>query len=421
MELTSDNAENMAFGSDASDHTGSSEGSEEPSPREGGKRVLFAGEDTGLASQLEGMAARLGCRSVTVTDFGDLQAACAAQEPEVILLTLTLGRHDAIEVLRYLSERSSHAYVVLIGDGDFKVLESAERLGRSRQLNMLPSIEGPMSVHALRELLRGLVDAHPDLSAREFRDGMREGQFLPYFLPVMDLRTPGERILRAEVLARWEHPFHGMLTAAEFIDAAEQHACIEELTKTLLKEALVEVRKCRESGDEIPISLNVSTLSLTDLDLPDTLSAIVAEHDLSNEAVTIELTESALAEDRLETLDILTRLRMKGFGLSMDDFGTGYSTLLELVRLPFNEIKIDPRFIDQVGVRRESGIVIRTAIGLAHGLGMTVCAEGVEKAETLEFLRGAGCDAAQGRSILPPVPGDDLRDFLRSHRKNGST
>lgn len=420
MELTSDNAEQTPPSGDVGERAGSSESPEAPSPRETGKRVLFAGEFADLASQLEGMATRLGCRPVAVSEFGDLQAVCAAGEPEVVLLTLTLGRHDAIEVMRYLSERRSHAYVVLIGDGDFKVLESAERLGRSRRLNMLPSIEGPVSVNVLCELLRGLVDAHPDLSAAEFQDGMREGQFLPYFQPVMDLRTPGGRILRAEVLARWEHPFHGMLTAGEFIDAAERHSCIGELTRSLLREALVETRKCRESGDQIPISLNVSTLSLTDLDLPDMLAAIVAENGSSNEDITIELTESALTEERLETLDILTRLRMKGFGLSMDDFGTGYSTLLELVRLPFNEIKIDPRFIDQVGVRRESGIVIRTAIGLAHGLGMTVCAEGVEKSETLEFLRGAGCDAVQGRSILPPVPGDDLRDFLRSRRKNGS-
>jgi EAL domain-containing protein (putative c-di-GMP-specific phosphodiesterase class I) len=109
---------------------------------------------------------------------------------------------------------------------------------------------------------------------------------------------------------------------------------------------------------------------------------------------------------------------MKGFRLSMDDFGTGYSTLLELVRLPFNEIKIDPRFIDQVGVRRESGIVIRSAIGLAHGLGMTVCAEGVENAETLEFLRGADCDAAQGRHIHEPVSGADLMAYLKTRGKD---
>lgn len=419
MELTSDNPDHMAPGSDVGDGV-SSDRPEAVQPHEAGKRILFAGEDIRLASQLEGMATRLGCRPVTVTDFGDLQAACAEEEPRIILLTLTLGRHDAIEVLRYLTERRSHAYVVLIGEGDFKVLESAERLGRSRRLNMLPSLEGPVTPNAVRELLRGLVDAHPDITADEIREGMRAGQFLPYFQPVLDIRTPGEQILRAEVLARWEHPFHGTLTAGEFIDAAERHSCIEELTTTLLRAALLEVRKCRESGDGIPISVNLSMLSLTNLRLPDSLAAVVSEHDARNEDITIELTESAFTEERVETLDILTRLRMKGFGLSMDDFGTGYSTLLELVRLPFNEIKIDPRYIGQVGVRRESGIVIRTAIGLAHGLGMTVCAEGVEKSETLEFLRGAGCDAVQGRSILPPVPGDELREFLRSRRKNGS-
>jgi EAL domain-containing protein (putative c-di-GMP-specific phosphodiesterase class I) len=189
---------------------------------------------------------------------------------------------------------------------------------------------------------------------------------------------------------------------------------MEELTAQLLVQALEQMRDWRESGHLFSISLNVSTTSLSDLNLPDTLSDIVSGYGFQNDAVMIELTESAMTEERVETLDILTRLRMKGFALSMDDFGTGYSTLLELVRLPFNEIKIDPRFIDQIGVRRESGIVIRTAIGLAHGLGMTVCAEGVESPETLDFLRGAGCDAAQGRAIQEPVSGSDLMTYLKT-------
>jgi EAL domain-containing protein (putative c-di-GMP-specific phosphodiesterase class I) len=103
---------------------------------------------------------------------------------------------------------------------------------------------------------------------------------------------------------------------------------------------------------------------------------------------------------------------MKGFRLSMDDFGTGYSTLNELVRFPFNEIKIDQRFVESLGTRTESGVVISSAIGLAHGLGMTVCAEGVGSAEALEYLRGAGCDAAQGRFIQEPVSGEDLMGLV---------
>lgn len=380
------------------------------------KRIMLADPDETLGAMLEDLAGRLGCRTMIARDFESFAAGSAASEPDVVLMGLRLGDRDAVQVLRHLSEQRSHAYIVLIGDGDVKVVESVERLGRGRRMNMLPSLERPVSAVTLRMLLRGVIDARPDIGPEELREGMAGRQFVPYFQPIIDLRGREGRMVRAEVLARWDHPFHGLLSASEFIGAAEEYGCIEEMTVVLLGAALEQASACREGGHSLPISLNISTTSLNDLSLPDTLADILSNHGFRNDVVTIELTESAMAEQRVETLDILTRLRLKGFGLSMDDFGTGYSTLLELVRLPFNEIKIDPRFIDQVGVRRESGIVIRSAIALAHGLGMTVCAEGVESPDTLEFLRGAGCDAVQGRSILEPVSGHDLLEFLESRK-----
>jgi EAL domain-containing protein (putative c-di-GMP-specific phosphodiesterase class I) len=107
---------------------------------------------------------------------------------------------------------------------------------------------------------------------------------------------------------------------------------------------------------------------------------------------------------------------MKGFRLAMDNFGTGYSTLLEMVRLPFDEIKIDRRFVRRIGESRDSGVVVTSAITLAHGLGMTVCAEGVEDERALEFLRNAGCESAQGRALQAPVPGSEIANLLKQHR-----
>jgi EAL domain-containing protein (putative c-di-GMP-specific phosphodiesterase class I) len=378
----------------------------------------MADDDPEFGRLLVDLASRLDCGAVVVRDFESLRAEHDRHEPEVMILSLQLGDHDAIDMLRYLAQRRCRSYIVLVGGGDLKILESAERVGRNRRLNMLPSLERPVTVVALRSLLRGIIDARPEITEAELAEGLSACQFVPYFQPVIDLKGRDSKVVRAEVLARWDHPFHGVLRATDFIDVAEKYGMAADLTAALLVQALGQVAACREGGLTLPISLNVSASSLHDLTLPDTLAEIVAEHDFRNDLVTIELTESAMTEERVETLDILTRLRMKGFRLSMDDFGTGYSTLLELVRLPFNEIKIDPRFIDQVGVRRESGIVIRSAIGLAHGLGMTVCAEGVENAETLEFLRGADCDAAQGRHIHEPVSGADLMAYLKTRGKD---
>jgi EAL domain-containing protein (putative c-di-GMP-specific phosphodiesterase class I)/CheY-like chemotaxis protein len=376
------------------------------------KRIILADPDPEVAAVVESLAARLGCDLVVARDFGALEEANAGHEPGVILLGLRLGDHDAVEVLRHLSERRCRASIVLIGDSDGKVLEAAERLGRGRRLQMESSVMRPVPVPVLRELLQTVMDLRPEIGVDELRDGIRAGQFVPFFQPAIELGSGQERIVRAEVLARWEHPFHGTLAAADFIELAEDNGCMGELTACLLQRALERASLCRDGGYELPIALNIATTSLTDLGLPDTLSGIVAEYGFDCDMITIELTESSMIEDRLETLDILTRLRMKGFRLSMDDFGTGYSTLNELVRFPFNEIKIDQRFVESLGTRTESGVVISSAIGLAHGLGMTVCAEGVGSAEALEYLRGAGCDAAQGRFIQEPVSGEDLMGLV---------
>jgi EAL domain-containing protein (putative c-di-GMP-specific phosphodiesterase class I) len=373
-----------------------------------------ADDDEEFVSLIEQLGSRLGCGVAVARNFEAFQSANVANEPEVIFLGLTVGGNDAVELLRYLAERRSRAYIVLAGSAELKVLESAERLGRSRRLSMQPSLKKPVSVSGLRAFLCSVIVTSPDITAGEFREGIAEKRFHPYFQPVIDLVSPGNDILRAEVLARWDHPFHGMLSAAEFIDAAERHGVMAELTMALMVRALEQTRVCRDAGLALPFSINVSAQSLTDLSLPDTLSEVVSDYGFTNDMVMVEVTESAMTEDRLEILEVLTRLRMKGFRLAMDDFGTGYSTLLELVRLPFNEIKIDQHFVEKLEIRRESDVVIGSTVSLAHGLGMKVCAEGVESRKSLEFLQRSGCDAAQGRYIQEPVSGDDLMTCLRN-------
>lgn len=380
----------------------------------GPNRILIADDDDEFVSLIEQLGGRLGCGVAVARDFPGFQAASADNDPEVIFLGLSVGGHDAVEILRYLSERRCRAYIVLVGAADVKVLEAAERLGRSRRLTMQPSLAKPVSVASIRAFLRKIMVTQPRITLTELREGIDEKRFLAFFQPVVDLVAPGNPVLRAEVLARWDHPFHGMLSASEFIEAAEEHGVMAELTAALMDRALDQMSRCREAGFTLPFSINVSAQSLADLNLPDKLSEIVSGYGFGNDLVMIEVTESAMTEDRLDVLEVLTRLRMKGFHLAMDDFGTGYSTLLELVRLPFNEIKIDQRFVERLEIRRESDVVIGSTVSLAHGLGMKVCAEGVESRSSLEFLERAGCDAAQGRYIHEPVSGEDLRTSLRS-------
>lgn len=376
-------------------------------------RILTAGEDPDFLYLVGEVSKRVGCEAVIVRDFDGFTLANETYQPELILLCPVAGDTDAVEMLRYLGEGRSRADIVLVGGSDIKMLETTERLAERRRLTMRPSLKMPVHGSELRALFRKALNARPTITADELRDGMERREFVPFYQPIVSLSDHGSAVVRAEVLARWQHPFHGMLDAADFIEQADACGMAADLTASLLIEGLGRVRDCHEGGLNLPISINVSAESLTDLRLPDTLAEIVREHDFDNSMVTIELTESSTTEANIAVLDVLTRLRGKGFRLSMDDFGTGYSTLLDLFQLPFDEIKLDRRFIDKVLAQHESELVVASTVGLAHGLGLDVCAEGVESQKTLDVLRRAGCDCAQGRHIKEPVSAGDLMSWLR--------
>ena len=146
--------------------------------------------------------------------------------------------------------------------------------------------------------------------------------------------------------------------------------------------------------------------SLVDISQVDKLSKICSLYHIDPERIVLELTETSAMVDSVLSLDLMTRFRVKGFQLSIDDFGTGYSSMVQLVRLPFSEIKVDKSFVMNAQQSQESRNVIKSVIDLGHSLGLQVTAEGVEDGETLNYLNGLGCDLAQGYFIARPMPGD---------------
>jgi len=154
------------------------------------------------------------------------------------------------------------------------------------------------------------------------------------------------------------------------------------------------------------LSVNISARTLTDFQIVDRIAARCLETGIDPALVSLELTETSAMEDPVMSLDLLTRFRMKGFQLSLDDFGTGYSSMLQLVRLPFSEIKVDKSFVMTAMRSQESRTVVKSVVDLGHSLGLSVTAEGVEDVQTLDYLRSIGCDRAQGFFIGRPMNED---------------
>jgi EAL domain-containing protein (putative c-di-GMP-specific phosphodiesterase class I) len=234
------------------------------------------------------------------------------------------------------------------------------------------------------------------------------------YQPKVSLRDGA--LLRVEALVRWNDPELGLVDPSRFVRLAEEHGLIDELTQWGLRTILRQWLDWCEQGIDAEIAFNISALSLQHLDFPDLVERMCRALEVPTDRLVLELTEGA-TQPLIKLMDALTRFRIKGIGLAIDDFGTGYSTLMLLRQLPFTELKIDRVFIADIASSRDCRLIVQSMIDLAHGLGLTAIAEGVETVEQLRVVRELGCDIAQGFLISQPLPPESLgtwRDSFRS-------
>ena len=216
-----------------------------------------------------------------------------------------------------------------------------------------------------------------------------------------------------EALARWQHPSLGFISPARFIPLAEKNGLIRRLTEQVLETSLAQCRAWDAAGLQLSVAINLSPQLLNDLAFPDQVARMAAQVGADARRIIFEVTESAAMFDPGTTMDVLTRMRVKNFGLSIDDFGTGYSSLKQLYLMPFSELKIDTSFVRDIFAHEDARTMVETMVLLAHKLRLTACAEGVESQEVLDFLDSVECDRAQGYFIGRPMPGDALEGAVR--------
>ena len=209
-------------------------------------------------------------------------------------------------------------------------------------------------------------------------------------------------LTRVEALVRWDDPKLGMVPPSCFVPLAERHGLIDQLTHWGLTTTLRQWLDWRSKGIDTCIAFNISALSLEHLDFPDLVERMCRALDVPTDRLVLELTEGA-TQPLVKLMDTLTRFRIKGIGLAMDDFGVGYSTLMQLRQLPFTEIKIDRFFVDDAVTSKDSQAIVASIVKLAHSLGLSVTAEGVETKAQLDLLRALGCDVGQGYWIARPL------------------
>jgi EAL domain-containing protein (putative c-di-GMP-specific phosphodiesterase class I) len=229
----------------------------------------------------------------------------------------------------------------------------------------------------------------------DLRRGIESGQLFVVYQPKLSLKAV--HIGDAEALVRWQHPSEGLIAPDRFLPLAEETGTVREITRFVLHRVLSDLAAPDNSA--LRASINVSAADIGDASFADEVIRAVSPYGVTPDRLTLEITESAIIRSKNTALQVLERLREHGVKLSIDDYGTGQSTLSYVRTLPINELKIDKTFVTSLRDNQGDRIMVRSTIDLAHALGLTVVAEGVEDWDTAKLLCDLGCDYAQGFAI----------------------
>jgi EAL domain-containing protein (putative c-di-GMP-specific phosphodiesterase class I) len=222
-------------------------------------------------------------------------------------------------------------------------------------------------------------------------------------------------VLGVEALVRWRHPRHGLLQPSDFIPAAEETGLIVELGRWVLREACGAAARWRAGVDGaagLCLSVNVSPRQLEDAAFVDDVRQALADSGLEPGALTLEITESVVAERGLEVLVVLEAVKELGIRLALDDFGTGYSSLSLLQELPVDALKIDRSFVESIEAGPDRAALVRAIVELGRALELAAVAEGIETAGQAAALQRAGCRVGQGFYFSPPLAAAELQTVL---------
>jgi len=256
-----------------------------------------------------------------------------------------------------------------------------------------------------RDRLQTIAQLHAALASE---------QLICHYQPQCHLAT-GE-IVGVEALVRWDHPDRGLLNPDAFLVLAEQVGLMAALTRRVLATALADCWRWRTHGAQLSVSVNLSGPSLADPTLPQEVARLLLQHDVPADALVLEVTEDVMLADAARTQLVVAELQILGVRLAIDDYGTGYSSLTQLRTLPVQELKLDRSYIAGLGGNDRDTAIVSSTVALAHALGLTVVAEGVETADDWQELTRLGCDRAQGFLLSPALPPSHLLSWLEEWR-----
>jgi EAL domain-containing protein (putative c-di-GMP-specific phosphodiesterase class I)/FixJ family two-component response regulator len=370
------------------------------------------------------------CRELGMTDIREasngaeaLALLAALTTPlDLLIIDLEMPTMDGPELLTRLRERGVESPIIVASSRERPLLHSVQDMGGAMGLCLLGALQKPLRLDSLTAILRNwdtVAERHKKAASAQpvdpeaLRAGIDRNEIVVHYQPQISVHS-GE-VHGVEALARWNHPTLGLVHPDQFIPMAEQHGLIHKLTLQVMNQAMLQTAMWNAHGMDLSVAINLSPLLLETPDLLQEISGMQQCFGLRAEQVVLEITETSLLRELSVALAVLTRLRLRGFGLSLDDYGTGFSSMQQLARIPFTELKIDRSFVHGVHERESVQVMLRSALEMAKRLGLNTVAEGVESLQDLWLLQEYGCTFVQGWLMAKAMPAGEVMDWIRGH------
>jgi len=389
------------------------------------KTILLVDDDELQLDLIAAQLAEIGWQQVVCASSG-AQALehFESHGPKIdaIICDLSMPDMDGLVLIRHLAQRGYRGAILLLSGVSDEILHSAAGLVNAHGLKLLGVLNKPCATARLQELLADLqpmlVDRGKatvsDLSPQRLRQALHDGEMIPWYQPKVDTRSG--LTVGVEALARWPQADGSLISPGLFVPALEAAGLADDLFFAMTRQVAAAMALWRGQAIHIQAAINLSMDTALNLAMPERLGQIVSAAGLSPSDFVIEVTESRLMVERSLAMESLTRLSLMGFTLSIDDFGTGYSSLVQLIDLPFKEIKIDGSFVQRASHEQKARSVLSISILLGNSLGMKVIAEGVETAEQLAVVHCSGGHLVQGYYFARPMPLATCSEWLAQQK-----
>lgn len=383
-------------------------------------KILIVDDDRFQRMIISRIASGMGFDILQAESVGDIPGILAQATPDIVILDLSLGDHDGIEALHGLTGLETPPAVIIMSGQDERVRDVVRRYVRTLGLRDLGELHKPVNITRLRQLLasaprRGAPPAArgPDMKVKvsDLVDALRAGDLQPAYQPKVNIDTGA--LIGVEALARWGRPGTTFISPGVFCPMIDLAGLTLNLTEAMLNAACRDGAIWRRDHRHMTVSVNVSAAAVADYRFFEMVSAALSASGLEPAALTLELLETAsVAENHSRIASTLTRLRIKGVGLSVDDFGTGFSSLASLHTLPFGEMKIDASFVGACDRDRYAWSIVKASLAMAREFDMVPIAEGIETEQIRDRLKEAGCEFGQGFLYSPAVDAADISRML---------